>query len=123
MEQKRKIMEVLLSANNNLSKEDIAWAAQNLSSNNQTTEVLVFDHEKNSVFEACGFQEDCHLELMKEYSKLKEGDVNKKSELIERVVLNGSPALIRLFVIRGVMEYESGKEKVLDDLKKFLDKL
>ncbi len=120
---KQKIMEVLLSANNNLTKEDIAWAAQNLNSTNENQEVLGFDHDKNSVFEACGLDESMETEVMREYARLKKSDIDKKSQLIEKVVNEGSPKLIRSFLIRGIMEYEAGKEKIFDDLKKFLDKL
>jgi hypothetical protein len=120
---KHRIMEVLLTTNNKLSKSDIDWAIANIP-NETIKEPLPFDHNQPKVFEACGLPNSMCSTVMDEYRKIKSrDDIEKKSQIIEAIMNTGSDALIRSFVVRGVMEYEEGKESALEGLKKFLDKL
>lgn len=122
--EKHRIMEVLLTTENKLSKSDIDWAIANIP-DNTVHEPVPFDHNKKSVFEACGLPESLNSKVMEEYQKIKNDDaIDKKSQIIEAIVNTGSQALIRSFVIRGVMEFEETTEKsALQALKKLLDKM
>ena len=120
---KHRIMEALLTSENSLSKSDIDWAIANIPTET-VTEPLPFDHSKSKVFDACGLPNSMCSDIMDEYRKIKNQDgIDKKSQIIEAVMNTGSAALIRSFVIRGIMEYEEGKDSALEGLKKFLDKL
>jgi len=98
---KQAIMEVLLSGDNTLTKDQISWAIANIP-NETTKEGLAFDHSADDMFAACGVSMN-NGELAEEYANLRintPGD--KKSQFIEHLEANGSPALIRSLVIRGV---------------------
>jgi len=123
MTTKHRIMEVLLTTENKLSKSDIDWAIANIP-NETVNEPISFDHDKKSVFDACGLPDSMNSKIMEEYFKMKNDDaIEKKSQIIEAIINTGSPELIRSFVIRGVMEFEESKESSIQTLKKLIDKL
>jgi hypothetical protein len=120
---KHKIMEALLSPNNNLTKEDIAWASENIPNEN-LEEPIVYNHDEGSIMDACGFNKDMLKKTMEEYRQLRKADdFEKKSQVIEYLINNASNALTRYLIIRGIIDVESDNEKMYDELKKFLDKL
>lgn len=120
---KHKIMEALLSPNNNLTQEDIAWASANIP-NETINEPLVFNHEQGSIFEACGMGPEVCKEIKKEYDQLRNAkEFDKKSQVIEHIINNGSNKMLTYVMIRGIIAVETDKEEMLDQLKKLLDKL
>jgi hypothetical protein len=119
---KQAIMEVLLSGDNTLTKDQISWAIANIP-NETTKEGLAFDHSADDMFTACGVGIN-NGELAEEYAKLRmntPGD--KKSEFIEYLEANGSPALIRSLVIRGVYSVEQRAEEKKGEVSSELDAL
>ena len=115
-------MEVLLSTDNNLTKDQISWAIANIP-NETTKEGLAFDHDKDDMFDACGISIN-NSKLAEEYVKLRmdcPGD--KKSEFIEYLEANGSVALIRSLIIRGVYSVEQRAEEKQAEITPELDAL
>ena len=119
---KQAIMEVLLSGDNTLTKDQISWAITNIP-NETTKEGLAFDHSKDDLFDACGVQMN-NSTLGEEYAKLRidcPGD--KKSEFIEYLEANGSTALIRSLIIRGVYAVEEKASEKKDEVNSELEAL
>jgi hypothetical protein len=119
---KQAIMEVLLSGDNTLTKDQISWAIANIP-NETTKEGLAFDHSADDMFSACGVQMN-NGELAEEYANLRintPGD--KKSQFIEHLEANGSAALIRSLVIRGVYSVEQKAEEKQGEISSELDAL
>ena len=119
---KQAIMEVLLSGDNTLTKDQISWAIANIP-NETTKEGLAFDHNADDMFAACGVSMN-NGELAEEYANLRintPGD--KKSQFIEHLEANGSAALIRSLVIRGVYSVEQRAEEKQGEISSELDAL
>jgi len=120
---KQAIMEVLLSGDNNLSKEEISWAIANIPNDDNSNQGLAFDHDKDDMFDACGVQMN-NSTLAEEYANLRintPGD--KKSQFIEHLEANGSAALIRSLVIRGVYSIEQKAEEKTSEVSSELEAL
>jgi len=116
-------MEALLSPNNNLTQEDIAWASANIP-NETINEPLVFNHDEGSIFDACGMDSESCKRIKKEYDQLRSAqEFDKKSQVIEYIINNGSNKVLRYIMIRGIIAVETDKEEMYDQLKKLLDKL
>lgn len=119
---KNAIMEVLLSTDNNLTKEQISWAIANIP-NETTKEGLAFNHDEDDMFSACGVSMN-NSKLGEEYAKLRmdcPGD--KKSEFIEYLESKGSVALIRSLIIRGVHAVEERASEKKEEVSSELDAL
>lgn len=123
---KQRIMEVLLSGDNDLTQEEINWAISNIP--NSVDDPNVYDHDKDSVFEACGIFKSDSETLINEYNLIKKTlkedgrDHNvRHSEMVQMLLHCASPKLLRSFVVRGVADYETDKKKELLDglMKKF----
>lgn len=119
---KHRILEALLSSDNNLTNDEINWAIENLP--DDAPPPVAYDHARDNIFEACGiFQQDSE-ELRKEYYKIREsiGTSNsvRHSEIVQTLIQCGSPKLVRSFIVRGVADYESDKKQ---DLFNFLRKM
>ena len=115
-------MEVILSGDNNLTKEQINWAIANIP-NETTKEGLAFNHDADDMFAACGVPMS-NGTLAEEYANLRintPGD--KKSEFIEHLEANGSPALIRSLIIRGVYAVEEKANEKKGEISSELDAL
>lgn len=127
---KHRIMEAILSAENNLSQEEIVWAMQNIPNDNTaSTPSRKFDHDKDCVFEACGFTNENSESLKAELNKL--NDItnrslgSRKSQFVETVLTNGSEDLRSYFVVRGLMDFikDNDKDDPLDRLRDLLRKI
>jgi hypothetical protein len=119
MSTKHRILETLFSTNNSLTREEIAWAVENIpAESNSFSASIPFDHTQDTVYAACGINEEEMKECGNEYVKLKSDDFDKRSQFVEHVVAYGSPRLIRSLIIRGIQGVE---EKKMDDLKELLD--
>jgi hypothetical protein len=119
---KQAIMEAILSGDNNLSKEQISWAIANIP-NETKKEGLAFDHDKDDMFDACGVQMNNSV-LAEEYANLRIScPGNKKSEFIEYLETNASPALIRSLVIRGMYTVEQKAEEKTSEVSSELEAL
>jgi len=115
-------MEVLLSTDNNLTKEQISWAIANIP-NETTKEPLAFNHDADDMFTACGVSMT-NSTLGEEYAKLRMNcPGEKKSEFIEYLEANGSVALIRSLIIRGVYSVEQRAEEKQGEITPELDAL
>jgi hypothetical protein len=121
---KQRIMEVLLSGDNDLTKDEIQWAIQNIP-NETISKSVVYNHDAESVFDACGISDDLAEKLGEEYKTIRENvDGSKKSMLIEAFMNNASPELVKSFIIRALMDYEQQHiQKAIDKLKDMIDKL
>jgi len=124
---KHRIMEAILSAENNLSQEEIVWAMHNIPNDNTAgTPSRKFDHEKDSVFEACGFTNENSESLNAELNKLnKITEGSRRSQFIETVLTLGSEDLRSYLVVRGLMDLikENDKDDPLDRLRDLLRKI
>lgn len=119
---KQAIMQVLLSGDNNLTKEQISWAIANIPNDNGK-EPLAFDHDADDMFSACGVSMT-NSTLGEEYAKLRMNcPGEKKSEFIEYLEANGSVALIRSLIIRGVYSVEQRAEEKQAEITPELDAL
>lgn len=119
-------MEVILKADNGLSNEEVSWAIANIPNDSKNDKPgRVFDHTKESLFEACGFTAEHADSLKEELSKInKETPGTKKSEFIERVLSLASDDLRDYLVLRGVIDIMvDSKENPLDDFLDFLRKM
>jgi hypothetical protein len=113
----------LLSGDNTLTKDQISWAIANIPNDDNSKQGLAFDHSADDMFSACGVQMN-NGELAEEYANLRintPGD--KKSEFIEHLEANGSAALIRSLVIRGVYSVEQKAEEKQTEISSELDAL
>lgn len=122
---KQRIMEALFKADNGLTKEELAWAAENIPNQGSS---IVYDHSKDNLFHACGFSEQDLKGLFQEYIDFKRNEQGtKKSELVETILTKGSPNLIRKFTIRGILDLEDSisraHEQVTPELEKLRDLL
>lgn len=124
---KHRIMEAILSAENNLSQEEIAWAICNIPNDNTaSTPSRKFDHDKDSVYEACGFTIENSESLKVELNKLNEiTEGCRKSQFIETVLTRGSEDLHSYLIVRGIMDLikENDKDDPLDRLRDLLRKI
>lgn len=119
---KQAIMEAILSGDNNLSKEQISWAIANIP-NETTKQGLAFDHDADDLFSACGVPMS-NSALAEEYAKLRmDTPGDKKSEFIEYLETNGSIALIRSLIIRGVYAVEEKAEEKRGEVNSELEAL
>lgn len=118
-------MEVLMSVDNNLTQEEINWAINNIPSDSENP--TVYDHDRDSIFEACGIFKADSESLINEYNAIKnilkenrDGNV-RHSEMVQMLLHCASPKLLRSFVVRGVVDYESDKKKDMLEalMKKF----
>lgn len=121
---KHAIMEAILSGDNNLSKEQISWAITNIPNDDDNSKPgLAFNHDADDMFTACGVGEN-NSQLASEYAQLRiDTPGDKKSEFIEYLETNGSPALIRSLVIRGVYSVEEKANEKKSEVSSELDAL
>ena len=133
---KQAIMEALLSTDNNLTKDQLNWAIQNIPSEAGETVVSArlirnYDHNSDSMLEACGFDKDVCRTVGKEYFSIKAAcNGDKKSELIQDVLEKSSLDLQAYLAIRGILSLEtsedfeeSGSDADIDQLMRLLKKL
>lgn len=128
---KHRIMEAILSAENNLSQEEIVWAMHNIPNDNTASKPSCkFDHDKDSVFEACGFTIENSESLKAELHKLNEiTEGSRKSQFVETVLTHGSENLRSYLVVRGLMDLikdndkDDDKDDLLDRLRDLLRKI
>ena len=103
---KQAIMEAILSGDNNLTKDQINWAISNIPNDDNSKPGLAYNHDADDMFSACGVGQN-NSELGSEYAQLRmDTPGDKKSEFIEYLEANGSAALIRSLIIRGVYSVE-----------------
>lgn len=129
---KQAIMEALLSTDNNLTKDQLDWAIKNIPNESGEAQSSVsyrqYNHDLDSMMEACGFTNEECRRVGKEYFGLKsscKGD--RKSELIEHVFAQASVDLQAYLLMRGVISLEEAQESDEDsdvsELMKLLKKL
>lgn len=119
---KHQIMEVLLSGDNNLTKEQIQWAITNIPEDGKS---FTYDHTQEDVWAACGIDKEMNSRLIDEYRTIKNGvEGTKKSQLIEDFFTKASPDLQRSFLIRAICEFENEiQREMLEKLQKLIDKM
>jgi len=126
---KQAIMEVLLSTDNNLTKEQLDWAISNIPNESAEVKSSVFyrqyDHSLDGMMEACGFNTDDCKRVGKEYFAIKKAcNGDKKSELMEDVFTKSSLDLQAYLIMRGVIALEEAQEEdAPDDIKQLMDLL
>lgn len=124
---KQRIMEALLSSDNNLSKDEINWAIANIPNDGATAKPndTAYNHDADNIWDACGYSDDKLVALSKEYVKLREDSPgDKKSMFIEYFMQNASRDIINLFIIKGIQHHEQkAHDKMFEDLKALIDKL
>lgn len=142
---KKEVMEALFNApTNTIKNKAIMWAASNLPDEGgqgvyQKYDSLVFDHNKNSFWEAVGFSEervDKATDSLKEQlhvyaDKNKDNDKHRKSEIFEHLLTNCSKDAIFYLTVKGYMElHESlcradseATDSIIDLLKNLRRKL
>jgi hypothetical protein len=108
---KHHIMEVLMRAENGLSNEEISWAIRNIPDEDAPGVVpgdpVVYNHEHNNIFDACGISDEVADRIQEEYREIRlSSPKGSKSMIIQALINNGSPDLIRSLVIRGVRSIE-----------------
>ena len=125
---KQKIMEVILSANNSLTQEEVSWAIRNIPNqeNSDTTDRIssrIFDHNADDVFSACGFTKDYEKIFNKELKLIVDQTPDgTKSVFIENILNNASAGLLDYLIVRGLIEICVTQDP-LDRLRDILKKL
>lgn len=124
---KHKIMEVLLSGNNDLTQEEINWAIKNIPNEDEETKYINYDHNHKNLVEAamvCTERESVeYKKLRSQFFKNPAEDITK-SKLVEFIELNASPILIRMLLIEGICNIEDKKaSSALDELEKEINLL
>lgn len=125
---KQKIMEVILSANNSLTQEEVSWAIRNIPNqeNSDTTDRIssrIFDHNADDVFSACGFTKDYEKIFIKELKLIVDQTTDgTKSVFIENILNNASADLLDYLIVRGLIEMCVTQDP-LDRLRDILKKL
>jgi len=120
---KHRIMEAILSNDNNLTKEEIDWAICNIPNEIDNTK-SDFNHEATNVGDACGITEKIHKEIKKEYFAIKQRCGEKGSHMIEELEKTGSKLLLRSLITRSVMDIEEiFMKKTIEDLRELFNKL
>lgn len=134
MEKKKKIMEALLSANNNLSKEEIMWAASHLPTTNEngdygmTSSILPnFKHEASDMFEALSITKEDAEKAAEVMSHVTRDVMCKKeyrfSHAVEDAIKNGMEVngFFALLVSKTIKDaVDEVQRKSLTDLMKKL---
>jgi hypothetical protein len=119
---KQKIMQVLFSADNELTTDEIQWAVNNIP-NTTTEDTVPYNHQDDDLFAACGINKSDSSELIKEYNTIKKQLPDAtKSQVVEAVIKQGSEKLVRGFIIRGIADYESSTKEMFDMLKQLFRK-
>lgn len=119
---KHRIMEVILSAENSLTKEEIDWAIVNIPNETTSTKpVRKFDHSLPNVLEACGFMREEMDDLKNELLKLSK-DTDTKSGLIEKIINCGSHNLRDFLITKAILNMQN-KPDPMDDLMQLLKKI
>jgi len=120
---KQAIMEVLLSGDNNLTKDQINWAISNIPNDDNSKPGLAYNHDVDDMFGACGVGQN-NSQLGSEYAQLRmDTPGDKKSEFIEYLEANGSAALIRSLLIRGVYSVEEKVDEKKGEVSTEIDAL
>lgn len=125
---KQKIMEVILSANNSLTQEEVSWAIRNIPNqeNSDTTDRIssrIFDHNADDVFSACGFTKGYEKIFNKELKLIVDQTPDgTKSVFIENILNNASAGLLDYLIVRGLIEICVTQDP-LDRLRDILKKL
>lgn len=112
---KEKVMQALLSADSNVPSEVISYIGANLNCGVQ--EHLAFDHDRTSVFEACGVTEndvkDLNRRINAYMSSLEDA---KKSMAVEFIANSGNQKWIRAITVIGLQAMEARNEKGTDGI-------
>jgi predicted CopG family antitoxin len=110
---KHKIMEVLLSSDNNLTKAEIDWAIKNIP--NIDNNLSNFDHDNPKLMQACGITAETKDIILEEYKKIRKmPGTDSISKLIENLVKSGSQSLLFYFFIKGIISVESKEHNAHD---------
>ena len=118
-------MNALLSAENDLTNEEIIWAIHNLPDEG-TNNYCKFDHSKDDIYEACGYFKKDIAKARDELKNILDSVNGRNSNYIEVILLKGSPLLLNFLIIRGLLSLASKPndgDDPLDRLMKLLDKL
>lgn len=118
---KQQVMEALLDANSNVPANVVSYVGTNLSDDVVCTQ---FNHNANSLWEACGIVEKDTEEFSEAVNKymnaLPEGE-SCKSKAVEFVVNSGNRKWITIAVLTGLQASSvSPKQNETDEFKDFL---
>lgn len=114
---KQQVMEALVSADCNIPADVIGFIGANLKDVNGP--VRVFDHDKDTVWEACGIVEDDAKELTRTLNtfmnNLPSGE-RQKSKAIEFIINSGNFKWFTILTVIGLEKiHNDGSEKSSDD--------
>lgn len=118
---KLQVMEALFSADCNIPSDVIAYIGANL--NDANTEVKRFDHEAETVWQACGIEESDAKELTNTLNKymnsLPSGE-RQKSKAIEYVLNSGNMKWLTIMTVVGLENITNTSSDKDDDLKELI---
>lgn len=121
---KNEVMQALLNVEANIPNEVISYVGANLNdANTETSSNIKFDHDQNTVFDACGVVEqdarDMTYHLNTYMNNLPKGE-QQQSKAVEFILNSGNKRWITLAVIAGLQKVQTDDDK--DDLNKMIMK-
>lgn len=133
---KQEVMEVLFDLPiNKLSQKHLKWILSNLPDDNSrgayNTKIqsqFAFEHDRDNVWEACGFNEsdmdDCNKEMNQLVNMAKEAGNTKRSEIVETILNNASSKQMGILFVMGIKHTVLDRlDEIESDIPKKLDKL
>lgn len=137
MNRKTRIMEALLSTENDLTKNDIEWAINNIPNESEQIDpskeevvdkssykTLPYLHEKSGVAEACGLDAEVADQVHKEYANVRDDSGDKMSEFVQHLEEKASPMLRRALIMKAVEKIEATKtDQMLDDIQLLIERI
>lgn len=118
---KEKIIEKLFSGDDiQLTSTEIAFIARKLSEDKGSSEIIPFNHEVSSIFEACGISPEDYDSLNKNIKDWKiegEGDkISQLTEMMENLAVS-NPKYMRIIMLNCVKLIIEKNNPLLDLLR------
>ncbi len=119
---KQEVMKALLDADSNVPAEVISYVGSHLNdANAESFSDVKFDHDQNSVFEACGLVEQDARDMtyhLNTYMNSLPSNERQQSKAVEFILNSGNKRWLTLVLIAGLQKTQGDDDK--EDLNKMI---
>ena len=119
---KQEVMQALLDADSNVPAEVISYVGSHLNdANAESFSDVKFDHDQNSVFEACGLVEQDARDLtyhLNSYMNSLPKSEQQQSRAVEFLLNSGNKKWLTLVAVAGLQKTQGDDDK--EDLNKMI---
>jgi len=118
---KEHVMRALLDAECNIPADVVSYVGAHLNANTETISDIKFDHDQNSVFEACGLVEQDARDLtyhLNTYMDSLPSGHKQQSRAVEFLLNSGNKKWLTLVAVAGLQKTQGEDDK--EDLNKMI---